>query len=118
MFQAQIAQAALKIDTAHLHAFRAAADIDETALRGEKLDYLTRARVRADSGLVVTYITDAINILVSAHGAGTFAEGSPLQRMWRDANTAARHAVVLPAVGIEVYGKALLGVENTVTHLV
>ena len=118
MFQAQIAQAALKIDTAHLHAFRAAADIDETALRGEKLDYLTRARVRADAGLVVTYITDAINILVSAHGAGTFAEGSPLQRMWRDANTAARHAVVLPAVGIEVYGKALLGVENTVTHLV
>ncbi|AME27140.1 acyl-CoA dehydrogenase family protein [Burkholderia sp. PAMC 26561] len=118
MFQAQIAEAALKIDTAHLHAYRAAADIDDAAQRGEKLDYLTRARVRADSGVVVTNITDAINILVSAHGAGTFAEGSPLQRMWRDSNTAARHAVVLPAVGIEVYGKALLGVENTVTPLV
>ncbi|AMM18671.1 oxidoreductase (plasmid) [Burkholderia sp. PAMC 28687] len=118
MFQAQIAEAALKIDTAHLHAYRAAADIDDAAQRGEKLDYVTRARVRADSGVVVTNITDAINILVSAHGAGTFAEGSPLQRMWRDSNTAARHAVVLPAVGIEVYGKALLGVENTVTPLV
>jgi 3-hydroxy-9,10-secoandrosta-1,3,5(10)-triene-9,17-dione monooxygenase len=118
MFQAQIAQAALKIDTAHLHAFRAAADIDEAARRGEKLDYVTRARVRADCGVVVTYITDALNILVSAHGAGTFAESSPLQRIWRDSNTAARHAIVLPAVGIEVYGKALLDVENTVTPLV
>jgi 3-hydroxy-9,10-secoandrosta-1,3,5(10)-triene-9,17-dione monooxygenase len=68
--------------------------------------------------VVVTCITDAINILVSAHGAGTFAESSPLQRMWRDSNTAARHAIVLPSVGIEVYGKALLGVENTVTPLV
>jgi alkylation response protein AidB-like acyl-CoA dehydrogenase len=118
MFQAQIAEAAMKIDTAHLHAYRAADDIDTAAARGEKLDYLTRARVRADCGLVVTAITDALNILISAHGAGTFAEVSPLQRMWRDSNTAARHAVVLPAVGIEVYGKALLGVENTVTPLV
>ncbi|WP_250514641.1 acyl-CoA dehydrogenase family protein [Caballeronia sp. INDeC2] len=118
MFQAQIAQASLKIDTAHLHALRAAADIDDAARRDEKLDYVTRARVRADCGVVVTSITEALNILVSAHGAGTFAESSPLQRIWRDSNTAARHAVVLPAVGIEVYGKALLGVENTVTPLV
>ncbi|MFM0341850.1 acyl-CoA dehydrogenase family protein [Paraburkholderia fungorum] len=118
MFQAQIAEASLKIDTAHLHAFRAAEDIDKAARRGEKLDYATRARVRADAGVVVTAITDALNILISAHGAGTFAEASPLQRIWRDSNTAARHAVVLPAVGIEVYGKALLGVENTVTPLV
>lgn len=118
MFQAQIAQAATKIDTAHLHAFRAAADIDDAARRGVKMDYTTRARVRADAGVVVTAITDALNILVSAHGAGTFAEASPLQRIWRDSNTAARHAVVLPEVGIEVYGKALLGIENTVTPLV
>jgi len=118
MFQAQIAEASLKIDTAHLHAFRAAADIDNAARRGEKLDYVTRARVRADSGVVVTAITDALNILISAHGAGTFSEASPLQRIWRDSNTAARHAVVMPSVGIEVYGKALLGVENTVTPLV
>lgn len=118
MFQAQIAEAAMKIDTAHLHAYRAAADIDGAAQRGEKLDYVTRARVRADCGVVVNSITEALNILVSAHGAGTFAESSPLQRIWRDSNTAARHAIVMPAVGIEVYGKALLGVENTVTPLV
>ncbi|MES2257080.1 MAG: acyl-CoA dehydrogenase family protein [Pseudomonadota bacterium] len=118
MFQAQIAQAAQKIDTAHLHAFRAAADIDDAAQRGELMDYVTRARVRADTGTVATSVLEALNLLISAHGAGTFAEASPLQRMWRDANTAARHAIVMPEIGIEVYGKALLGVENTVTQLV
>lgn len=118
VFQMQIAEAALKIDTAHLHAYRAAADIDNAAHRGEQMEYLSRARVRADTGVVATQVLDALNILISAHGAGAFAESSPLQRMWRDANTAARHAIAMPAVGTEVYGKALLGVENTVTPLV
>jgi 3-hydroxy-9,10-secoandrosta-1,3,5(10)-triene-9,17-dione monooxygenase len=118
VFQTQVADAALKIDTAHLRAFRAADDLDEAARRGQYPDYLTRARIRADTGLVTKDITDALNILMSAHGAGSFAEASPMQRWWRDSNTAARHAIALPAVGIEVYGKALLGVENTVTPLV
>ena len=117
-FQMQVSKAALKIDTAHLHAFRAADDIDEAALRGELLDYKTRARVRADTGYVAQYATDAINLLMTAHGAGSFADASPMQRLWRDANTAARHAIVLQPVGEEIYGKALLGVENTVTPLV
>lgn len=118
VFQLQIAQAAMKIDSAHLHAFRAASDIDEAAYRGEYPDYKTRARVRADTGYVAQQVTEAINILLTAHGAGSFAESNPLQRIWRDSNTAARHAVVLQPVGDEVYGKALLGVENTVTPLV
>ncbi len=117
-FQIQVSKAAMKIDTAHLHAYRAADDIDNAALRGEVLDYLTRARVRADTGYVAQYATDAINMLMTAHGAGSFADASPMQRLWRDSNTAARHAIVLQPVGEEIYGKALLGVENTVTPLV
>lgn len=117
-FQIQVSKAAMKIDTAHLHAFRAADDIDNAAFRGEVLDYKTRARVRADTGYVAQYASDAINMLMTAHGAGGFADASPMQRIWRDANTAARHAIVLQPVGEEIYGKALLGVENTVTPLV
>lgn len=117
-FQMQLAKAALKIDTAHLHAFRAADDIDNAALRGEYLDYTTRARVRADTGYVAQYASDAINLLMTAHGAGSFADASLMQRLWRDSNTAARHAIVLQPVGEEIYGKALLGVDNTVTPLV
>ena len=117
-FQLQIAEAALKIDTAHLHAYRAADDIDHAAARGGYLDYLARARVRADTGLVAQRITEAIDVLVYAQGAGSFAEVNPLQRVWRDANVAARHGVVLPIVGYEVYGKALLGVEDKITPLI
>jgi 3-hydroxy-9,10-secoandrosta-1,3,5(10)-triene-9,17-dione monooxygenase len=118
VFQVQVAEAALKIDSAHLRAFRAADEIDNLARRNESPDYITRARVRADTGVIATDITDALNTLIFAHGAGSFAEASPMQRWWRDSNTATRHAIVLPASGAELYGKALLGVENTVTPLV
>ena len=117
-FQLQMAEAAVKVDTAHLLAFQAAADIDEAAAQGVYPDYLRRARIRAYSGAAIRHITEAIDLLLSAHGAGSFAQSSPLQRMWRDSNTAARHAVILPTVSDEVYGKALLGVDNTVTPLV
>ncbi len=117
-FQLQLAEAALMIDTAHFHAYRAAGDIDDAAARGVYPDMLIRTRVRADTGYVVEKITQAIDKLMFAHGSAGFAESSPLQRIWRDAAVASRHAVVLPAVGYEVYGKALLGVENNVTPLV
>ena len=50
-FQLQLAEAAMLIDTAHLHAYRAAADIDEAAARGGFSDFLTRARVQAGARL-------------------------------------------------------------------
>lgn len=117
-FQLQLAEAAMMIDTAHFHAYRAADDIDTAAARGVYPDMLTRARVRADTGYVVEKITQAIDKLLFAHGSGGFADVSPLQRIWRDAAVASRHAVVLPPIGYELLGKALLGVENNVTPLI
>jgi alkylation response protein AidB-like acyl-CoA dehydrogenase len=117
-FQLQIAQAALMIDTAHLHAYRAADDIDRAAERGVYPDVLARSRVRADTGWALEHITKAIDLLLSAHGAGSFAQVNPLQRIWRDSAVAARHAVTLPAVNYEVYGKALLGREDQITPLI
>ncbi len=106
------------IDTAHLHAYRAADDIDRAAASGVYPDFLARARVRADTGWAIEHVTKAIDILLSAHGAGSFAEVSPLQRIWRDSAVAARHAVVAPTVSFDVYGKALLGREDRITPLV
>ncbi len=117
-FQLQVAEAARLIDTARLVAFRAADDIDQAAARGEYPSLLTRARIRSDTGYVAECVTRAIDILLYAHGAGSFADVSPLQRIWRDSATAARHAVVSPQVGYEVYGKALLGVEDNITPLI
>ena len=117
-FQLQLAEAAMLIDTAHLHAYRAADDIDRAAAAGTYPDFLNRARIRADTGWAVQNITKAIDILLWAHGAASFADANPLQRIWRDSSVAARHAVVLPAVSYEVYGKALLGREDHITPLV
>lgn len=117
-FQMQIAQAALMIDTAHLHAYRAADDIDHAAAAGIYPDVLMRTRVRADTGWVLEHITKAIDMLLYAHGAGSFADVNPLQRIWRDSAVAARHAVTLPAVNYEVYGKALLGRDDQITPLI
>ena len=117
-FQLQLADAAMMIDTAHFHAYRAADDIDGAAARGVYLDLITRSRVRADTGYTVEKITQAIDKLLFAHGSAGFADTSPLQRIWRDAAVASRHAVVLPPIGYELYGKALLGVKNDVTPLI
>jgi len=119
-FQLQVAHAAMLIDTAHLHVFRAAADIDDAAAHGEKLSYERRARVRYDTAYAVNRIREAIDLLLSAHGASSFALISPLQRIWRDSNTAGRHAVIDPLVNQEIYGKALLGIpyEDNITPLI
>lgn len=117
-FQLQIAEAAMMIDTAHLHAYRAADDLDRAAQAGVYPDVLVRTRVRADTAWVLEHITKAIDLLLFAHGAGSFADANPLQRLWRDSAVAARHAVTLPAVNYEVYGNALLGREDQITPLI
>ena len=58
VFQVQVAEAALKIDSAHLRAFHAADEIDDLARRNEAPSYITRARVRADTGVVASDITE------------------------------------------------------------
>ncbi|NQE93058.1 oxidoreductase [Nocardia terpenica] len=116
-FQVAVADAALKIDTAHLHAYRAAEVVDESAAGAIFPELPLRARVRADLGHVVENVVEAINTLLYIHGSSSFAAGNDLQRIWRDANVGARHAVVQPLIGKEIYGKALLGVDEQVSPL-
>jgi alkylation response protein AidB-like acyl-CoA dehydrogenase len=117
-FQLAVARAANLVDSAHLHAYRAAADIDDAARAGRWPDYAARARVRMDTGYTAETAREAIRILCSAHGAASFADASPLQRWWRDSEVASRHGVVHPDISAEVYGRALLGFTEGVTPLV
>ncbi|MDX6741677.1 acyl-CoA dehydrogenase family protein [Actinocorallia sp. A-T 12471] len=116
--QLQIARAAQLIDTAELHMLRAAGDIDGAAAKGEYLDFRTRARVRADVATVAESCREAVDLLLNVHGAGSFAEANPLQRVWRDLETGGRHAVVNPSIGFELYGRAVLGVPEQITALI
>jgi alkylation response protein AidB-like acyl-CoA dehydrogenase len=110
--QLAVAKAASLIDVAELLAHRAAADVAEAGARGEFPDRVARARVRMDTAQAVEHARDAIRELVSVHGAASFAELNPLQRIWRDSEVASRHAVANPGIGAEQYGRALLGLPE------
>ena len=117
-FQLRLAEAAIKIDSALMHAHRAAADVQSAAEAGGLPEPLIRARVRMDSGWVSTLCREAIDDLMTAHGSSGFADFSPIARIWRDQETSSRHAILQTDVCKEVYGKALLGVEPNVSHLI
>ncbi|WP_433623580.1 acyl-CoA dehydrogenase family protein [Nocardia sp. CA-120079] len=117
-FQMLVAEAAMKIETAHLHAYRAADDVQAYAEAGVFPDLMARARMRGDTAITLRSINEALNILLNAHGAAAFAEVNAMQRIWRDSNVGARHAVTLPHVSMETYGKALLGIPEHITPLI
>lgn len=116
--QINIAEAAEVIDTAILHMHRAADAIDAHAAAGTFPDLVERARARMDTGYIARKTREAVDQLMSIQGAGGFAQASPLQRYWRDLNTASRHAVIGPAISNELYGRALLGIPEQVTPLI
>jgi alkylation response protein AidB-like acyl-CoA dehydrogenase len=115
-FQILVADAALMIDTARLHAMRAADDLDGLSRAGRYPDRALRARMRADTALAAKYTREAVDKLVSAHGTSSLADVSPMQRLWRDIHVASHHAITEWQVNLEVYGKELLGRDN-ITHL-
>ena len=116
-FQILVAEAAAKIETAYLHAFRCADDLDRHARSGSYPDVTARARMRLDVSLAAKQCREAVDMLVSAHGTSSLADVSPMQRLWRDVHVASHHAITEWQVNLEVYGKALLGQEN-ITHLI
>jgi 3-hydroxy-9,10-secoandrosta-1,3,5(10)-triene-9,17-dione monooxygenase len=117
-FQILVAEAAMKIETARLHVFRAADDLDAYAGGGRHPDLAARARVRADTALAAKYCREAVEQLVSAHGTSSMADSNRMQRLWRDVHVASRHAITEWQVNLEIYGKALLGVEPNITPLI
>jgi 3-hydroxy-9,10-secoandrosta-1,3,5(10)-triene-9,17-dione monooxygenase len=116
--QLAAANAASLADSARLHAYRAAADIDEAARAGIFPHYDARARMRMDAGVAAVHAREAVRIVCSAQGASSFSESNPLQRIWRDIETASRHAVLNPEVAAEIYGKSLFGIRHAVSALV
>lgn len=107
------------IDMAELLAFRAAAEVDEVAIEGVLPEYAARAKTRMDTVEAVVYAREAIPIreLITAHGASSFGQA----RSSASGATARSPAVTPssnPAIGAEVYGRALLGFADGVTPLV
>lgn len=111
VFVTDVAQAAMKLDTALLHLQRAADAIDSAAAAAHPLSLEDRARSRGDVATATHEIVEAVNDLMWAHGTSAFGETATISRLWRDINTGARHAMLTASLNFEVYGSALLDVE-------
>ncbi|WP_250004557.1 acyl-CoA dehydrogenase family protein [Actinoplanes sp. M2I2] len=112
-----VADAASRLDTARLHTDRAVRDVTAAQPSGGSLPVAGRARIRMDTAATVTAVRGAIQLLLDVNGASVFASGQPLQRIWRDVEVATRHQMVASDVSREVYGRALLGIEEQITPL-
>ncbi|GAB04535.1 oxidoreductase [Gordonia amarae] len=107
--QLAVADAATKINLAGLLLAQSADDVDRVVEAGVPFDLEDKARIRNNTGVIAELCKDAINLLLTAAGSGSFAEANVLSRIWRDSETAARHALVTSALGREAYGAVLLG---------
>jgi alkylation response protein AidB-like acyl-CoA dehydrogenase len=117
MHQFGVATAATKFHLAELLMRQACFDIDASAAESHLPTLEVRARIRNDTGVVAELVKDGIDALLTANGAGSFADANVLSRIWRDAEIAGRHAYVSPELGKEVYGKVLLGDDSLTMDL-
>ena len=106
--QVQIAEIANMIDTAEMHARRAAADCDAAATGGfPSLE--RRARCGHDSTFAIRTCKEAVDHLMYLCGASSVAKGNPLERMYRDMSTGTLHGVARVDATLELLGSALCG---------
>lgn len=110
-FVQSIGAAKAKVDTASLFLQRATDTIDEAARGSVPLSQNERARIRNDIAHATHNLADALNDIAWLHGTATFAEASPIGRLWRDVHTGVRHAMAASPLGYEIGGAAFLGVE-------
>lgn len=107
----QLSEAALKIDSAAMHFYRVADELDAFAESGKYMDADTRIKVNGDMGIAVEYCKEALNILIGASGGSYIYNGNPLQRVFRDFWSMYVHGAILPSSQLETYGRSLCGLE-------
>jgi alkylation response protein AidB-like acyl-CoA dehydrogenase len=110
--QANVADAAMLLDSAMLHAGRSAALVDQAVLAGETLPAVAAARIRMDTGFATRYVRRAVDLLLDAAGASSFAQSGPAERIWRDLGTASRHPAFRVEIDREQYAEVLLSQDH------
>lgn len=83
--------------------------IDDAAVAQRPMRRPERARNRGQLALCVDLLTQAAEILMNAAGSSAFLEKNPSERLWRDFNVGSRHAMLVPEIGYEVFGRSVLG---------
>jgi alkylation response protein AidB-like acyl-CoA dehydrogenase len=107
----QVGEAAMAVEAAAFHARRCAEAVDAHCAGGAPYTMLERARIRSDVGRVTGLARSAAHLLWQGSGASAISRDAPIQRIVRDIDALAQHAVMNPDTNIELYGRVLCGLE-------
>jgi len=105
---ARVAVASAEIDAAYALALEDASRLDSAA-GPEALDTLTRARLPRNWAYAAQTARHAVNRVFEAAGGSGIYDASELQRIWRDANSAAQHFAFTWDSAMSSYGRVLIG---------
>ncbi len=100
----RIARASSEIDAAWALTMNNIRDEQALVAEGEKIPLGLRLKVRRDQVLGTQRAIDAIDDLFEASGGRALAEGTYLQRAWRDAHAGRVHAANDPERALQMYG--------------
>jgi 3-hydroxy-9,10-secoandrosta-1,3,5(10)-triene-9,17-dione monooxygenase len=105
----RIARASSEIDAAWALTMNNIRDEQALVAKGEKIPLGLRLKVRRDQVLGTQRAIDAIDDLFEASGGRALAEGTYLQRAWRDAHAGRVHAANDPERALQMYGAHQFG---------
>lgn len=105
----RIAKASSEIDAAWALLVNNIREEQAHVAKGEKIPLELRLRVRRDQVLGSQRALDAIDALFEASGGRALAEGTYLQRAWRDAHAGRVHAANDPERALQMYGAQQFG---------
>ncbi len=100
----RIARASSEIDAAWALLVNNIREEQDFVSKGEKIPISTRLKVRRDQVLGSQRALDAIDSLFEASGGRALANGTYLQRAWRDAHAGRVHAANDPERALQMYG--------------
>jgi 3-hydroxy-9,10-secoandrosta-1,3,5(10)-triene-9,17-dione monooxygenase len=100
----RIAKASSEIDAAWALLVNNIREEQAYVAQGEKIPLKTRLKVRRDQVLGSQRAIDAIDSLFEASGGRALAQGTYLQRAWRDAHAGRVHAANDPERALQMYG--------------
>ncbi|MDZ5620423.1 flavin-dependent monooxygenase [Nocardioides sp. HM23] len=105
----RIARSSSEIDAAWALLMNNVREEQDLVARGETIPLELRLRVRRDQVLGTARAIEAIDSLFEASGGRALAEGTYLQRAWRDAHAGRVHAANDPERALQMYGAQQFG---------
>lgn len=113
----QAAEASLKIETAAMHFYKVADNLDACAASGEYMSKFERVKALANIGYAVQACKEAIDILILATGSGYVGIGHPMQRIARDFTALYTHRTISPITSKENFGRVLCSLSSNTKNI-